>query len=40
MFDGASSLFLSLLRLAALVEVFDDDANEHVEHEETDEQEE
>ena len=32
--------FFHLLSLTALVEVFDDDTDEHVEHEETDEQQE
>ena len=36
----ASSLLFLLLTLAALVEVFDDDADEHVEYEEADEQQE
>jgi len=35
---GASCLLLLFLALSALVEVFDDDADEHVEYEERDEQ--
>jgi len=40
MFDGASRLLFPLLSLTTLVEVLDDDPDEHVEHEETDQQQE
>jgi len=40
MFDGPPCLLLSFLSLATLVEVLDDDPDEHVEHEETDQQQE
>ena len=36
----ASNLLLLLLTLATFVKVFDDNADEHVQHEETDEQQE
>jgi len=40
MFDCSSSLLLALLRLSTLVEVLDDDSDEHVEYEEPDEEQE